>query len=115
MEEVQQHIIENSRRYLLPPHPRLIRAELEYIALGYVIAVLSQDKIIRELHRLINVYGSIFVVGAGISFETGIPLTIELEHILHFCGAKTYSELRVDENKCRIFKKVFKDVCDKKL
>jgi hypothetical protein len=114
IQDVLKGIRENPKiRYLFPPHP-LIQSELEYNAFGYVLAVLSQSIKINELRDIIRIYGSILVVGAGLSARPGVPLVKDLKPALEICGAKDYLELAANESKSLKFKKIFKQVCDKK-
>jgi len=57
---------------------------------------------------------SVFLVGAGISFESGMPLTDVLTSLLEFCGANDYETLRVDRDKRKKFQVEFKRICDRK-
>src|SRR5215469_11957256 len=54
------------------------------------------------------------LVGAGISFETGVPLSSHLNHILKFCETSSYEQLRQSGEKSCKFKQQFKQVCDNK-
>jgi hypothetical protein len=102
----------HEEKVLLPP--RILRSKIEEHAYAYVHGVLSQSKKWKSAHECIRSYCSIFLVGAGLSFESGIPLTKVLKDILEFCGANNYDELRKDEQKCKKFKLEFKRVCDEK-
>jgi hypothetical protein len=55
---------------------------------------------------------SVFLVGAGLSYGSGIPLTNELDDILKKVGAKNYKDLE-DNEKVRKFKEEFAKICDK--
>ncbi len=83
-------------------------------SMTYIIGVLGQTKILQEIQNSIKTYGSIFVVGAGVSFESEMPLTSTLDTLLNFCQCKNYDELEKDNNLCLKFKKEFKVVCDSK-
>jgi hypothetical protein len=74
---------------------------------------ISQEDKIEELRRLIRIYGSIFIVGAGISFGSDMPLTRHLKPILDFIGVSDYNSL-IKANKTRIFKMKFKELSDGK-
>ncbi len=89
-------------------------SRIHNVANVYVTGVLTQDGKCRELRGLINSYGSIFVVGAGLSFESGVPLTKHPEHILKFCNSSNYDELISDAKKCHKFKNEFAKMCNEK-
>lgn len=102
-----------SKGKLLQP-PSLLRMEIAKEAYRYIRGVLSQSKKWNSALQRIRSYRSIFLVGAGISFESGIPLTRVLSDLLKFCRAKNYDELRGDEEKCYEFKLKFKEICNNK-
>jgi hypothetical protein len=102
----------HEEKVLLPP--RILRSRIEEHAYAYIHGVLSQSKKWKSAHECIRSYCSIFLVGAGISFESGIPLTKVLKDLVKFCGAEDYDELRRDREKCLRFKLEFKKICDKK-
>lgn len=93
---------------------RFWKGNLEESALGYLTAVLTQDKKIVKLHQHIRSYNSVFIVGAGLSFESDIPLSAVLESLLSFCGSKSYEELKKNPDAVFKFKNEFKRICDKK-
>jgi len=93
----------------------IVLSAVEEQALTIMRAILSQDKKIRNLRERIRSYESIFLVGAGISFESGMPLTRILQDILEFSGASNYEELTRDKEKCLKFKKKFREICEKKV
>lgn len=98
----------------LNTEPRFLRATLEKAAYDYVVLVLSQTDKWTITREKIKSYNSVVVMGAGISFESGIPLTATLSDILRFCHSKSWGGLRSDLKKCLKFKKQFKDACDSK-
>jgi hypothetical protein len=95
--------------------PQLVISEIYKLAWIYVKSVLSQDNKISDLKNRINAYGSLFVVGAGISFEIGIPLVSQLDTILQFIQREDFLQVRIDKSKCNEFKTIFKQLCDKKI
>ena len=114
MVEVKEDIKKNPKTRFATPHIRLIRAQVEYNSLAYVLQILSQDTKFSKLSIIINQFGSIFVVGAGISAKPGIPLADELKPILNFFKVKDYSELVKDKSSCHRFKIAFKKLSDDK-
>jgi hypothetical protein len=96
------------------PLPRILKGDIAKYAFYYVYGALGQSKKFKSARDDICSYDSIFLVGAGLSFESGIPLTKVLKELLEFCGANNYDELRKDEQKCEKFKLEFKRICDKK-
>jgi len=98
----------------IPLSTRILRAEIEKHAYTYIHGVLKQSKKWKLARECIRSYCSVFLVGAGISFESGVPLTKCLEDLLKFCGAKDYDDLRIDEKKCYNFKSEFRKICDRK-
>lgn len=103
--------LEQQDRHL--PHEILVR-RLSANALLLVYVFLSQGSKIRNARDSIVSYGSIVLVGAGISWESGIPLSRVLTQLLAFCGASDYEELKTDREKCSLFKSEFRKVCRKK-
>lgn len=94
--------------------PAIILARIEEHAFTIILGILSQDNKIRGTQERIKSYGSVFLVGAGISFESGIPLTRVLQDLLKFCRASNYEELSKDKEKCLKFKREFGKICKKK-
>lgn len=94
--------------------PKILKSRIEEHAFHYVHSVLSQSKKWKSAYERINSFHSVFVVGAGISFESGIPLTRVLDDLLRFCGADDYEELSKDQKKCLKFKREFKKICKDK-
>jgi hypothetical protein len=76
--------------------------------------ILSERGKIMEAGEKIRTFGSVFLVGAGLSKESELPSTENLEEVLRYVGAKNYDELRQDPDKCLKFKTHFKDLCDRK-
>lgn len=97
---------------LLPPP--IIKSRIEEGAYVFILAVLSQTKKWESAYERIKSYSSVFLTGAGISFESGVPLSKVLADLLKFCGAKDWNELRSDERKCLKFKSEFKRICGQK-
>jgi len=102
------------RREDLHLPPGLMLSRIEEQALVFIRGILAQSWKFRGIHDRIRSYGSVFLVGAGTSFESGIPLTNVLDDLVSFSGASDYEDLRKDRDKCFKFKEAFKAVCDKK-
>jgi hypothetical protein len=92
----------------------LLKMEVYGHARTYVFGVLSQTNKMNYLQELINSYESVFVVGAGLSFESKVPLAKHLYDLLAFCMAQDYRAIRDDDDKCYKFKFQFKSICDRK-
>ncbi len=90
---------------------RLIRSRVERAAVTYIDAVLGQSKIWNDCRERIKAYRSIVLAGAGLSYDSDIPLTSILKDVLKFVGAKDWQELRADPAKCLAFKKQFGKIC----
>ena len=101
-------------REKLPLSPIRIRSRIENRAYEYVYGVLAQSKKWKDAKTRIRNWSSIFLVGAGLSFESDMPLSDTLEDLIKFCRAKDYNELRKDKDKCLKFKLEFKKICEKK-
>jgi len=110
--EHAKKFVDNREKVFLPP--RILRSKIEEHAYLSLRGVISQGEKWKFLRERIKSYCSIFLVGAGLSFESGIPLTKVLEDLVNFCGVKNYDELRRDREKCLKFKLEFKKICDKK-
>lgn len=95
--------------------PAILRARIEEHALLVVRAILSQVKKWDLLRERIKSYSSVFLVGAGISFESDIPLAAILGDLLKFVRAKDYSDLKINDRKCLKFKTDFRTICTEKL
>ncbi len=70
----------------------------------------------NDIKNRIESNKSVFLVGAGLSYESGIPLTNQLDDILREVGANDYNDLQDNQNnneKSKKFKKRFKEICDK--
>jgi len=102
---------EKFRKFLLTKE-RIVRANIEEYAMGYVDGILSQTKKWKSLKEMIRIYKSIFVIGAGMSFESGLPLSKHLEHLFRLCNCKSFKDLRDDKSKGRQFKLKFLELCD---
>jgi hypothetical protein len=102
----------HEEEYFLPS--QILRYKIGEHALNYVRGVLAQSKKLKNIHERLRSYGSIFLVGAGISFESGIPLVAILNDLLAFCEVKDFRELRKHNDKCQKFKSEFKKICDGK-
>lgn len=94
--------------------PEFWVGKIHTLAFLYIKGVVTQDKKLENLRDRINSYKSVFVVGAGISFEVGIPFTSHLKDILKFLRCDDYNQLRFDDQRCLGFKEKFKEVCDDK-
>ena len=93
---------------------RLLRQKIELSARTYIDAVLSQTKTWQTCRECIKAYSSIFLIGAGFSYISDMPLANILNDVLNFCGVSDLSELRGDSSKFLNFKKQFKTLCDRK-
>jgi len=112
IEEAKKLVLKELKKVFLPLP--ILKGRIEEHAYTYIIGVLSQSKKWRSARDRIKSYRSVFLVGAGISFESGMPLTKYLSDLLCFCEAKDYDELRRDMQKCLKFKLEFKKICDDK-
>ncbi len=83
----------------------LILVDLIIDAKHLLSAVLSQSKKLEAVKHKILTYGSVFVVGAGLSTESKVFTTSDLEDVLRFVKAKNFEELRANDTKCFEFKK----------
>ncbi|MEM3871221.1 MAG: SIR2 family protein [Nitrososphaeria archaeon] len=83
-------------------------------AWNYVRGVLGQTKKWQEARELIKIYGSIFLVGSGFSFESNMPLSKHLKVILKKIGVKNWNVLRKNPKKFQKFKEYFADLVRKK-
>ncbi len=97
---------------LLPPS--IIRSRIEEGAYLSIQAILSQTRKWESAYERIRSYSSVFLTGAGISFESGVPLSKVLADLMMFCKADDWSELRRNNQKCLKFKSEFKSICDRK-
>jgi hypothetical protein len=95
-------------------YPQIIMYKIIEEALRYILGVLSQSEKFASAYKRIRSYSSIFLVGAGLSFESNMPLSDTLEDLLKFCGVENYDELRKNKKKCLKFKQEFKKICNKK-
>ena len=95
-------------------NPSLQLKTVEEYSRTFLQAILGQHTKMSAAKQKIDVEGAIFIAGAGLSFESGMPLSNELKDILRFCGAIDYVDLRNDPKKCYKFKKVFREMLDKK-
>jgi hypothetical protein len=70
----------------------------------------------NDIKNRIESNKSVFLVGAGLSYGSGIPLTNELDDILKEVGANDYKDLQNNQNnneKSQKFKERFKEICYK--
>jgi len=88
-----------------------MRTRLQEQASALLIGVLGQSRKTGFVSNCVKSYTSVFITGAGLSFESGMPLHKVLDQLLRFCEAKDYSELRNDEKKCLKFKHEFARRC----
>lgn len=88
--------------------PSLVLKALQDTSRGFLRGILRQTKKFDDAKHRIFVEKSIFVVGAGLSFESDVPMTEDLSDLLLFNGASGYSDLRNDPTKCYNFKNSFK-------
>jgi hypothetical protein len=94
--------------------PRILRQRVESIALVYIRGVLSQNRAWRRCRERIKSYYSVFLVGAGFSYGSDMPLSNILNDLTEFLGIKDWDELRKDAKKFLKFKTEFKALCDRK-
>jgi hypothetical protein len=92
----------------------ILKQKVEFRALYYVKAVLSQTRIWRLCRENIKAYSSIFLVGSGFSYDSDMPLSNTLNVLLEFFRVKDWDELRKDKGKFLKFKREFKTICDRK-
>ncbi|HEX9896438.1 MAG TPA: hypothetical protein VGA85_02085 [Dehalococcoidales bacterium] len=95
--------------------PIVIRERIYRSAVTYIESVLSQTKKWNLCRELIRNYSSVFLAGAGVSFESELPLSDTLEYLKRFCKATSWIDLRSDISKCHNFKLQFKIVSDRKV
>jgi hypothetical protein len=102
----------------IPEEEEKIIKILKSRAQNYIKAVLEQFKVngkVMIARENIKVYSSVFLVGAGLSYESDLPLAQILDSILKFVDAKDYEELQVNQKhnlKSKNFKLVFEKICD---
>ena len=94
--------------YELNLSPSLTLKRLKTDSIFVLKGVLKQSSKFAEAKRKIDTLKAIFVVGAGLSFESDVPMSKDLKDILNFVGASDFSFLRADPIKCNDFKKQFK-------
>ena len=94
--------------------PRILRQRIESKSKVYIDAVLSQIKSWRSCREHIKVFSSVFLVGAGFSYDSDMPLSNVLKAILDFCRVADWEELRKDSKRFLEFKRQFKEICDRK-
>ncbi len=94
----------------LPRNPRLILVLLTDQSNVILRAILQQTSKFRAAKHKIVVEHSVFVVGAGLSYESSAPMVSDLEDLLRFCGASGFADLRNDSTKCYKFKTQFKNL-----
>lgn len=87
---------------------------IERHCLSYIRGVLGQGRKWKKAREEIRSWGSVFLVGAGFSFESGMPLGEILESLLKFAGGKNWEELRLDKDKVLVFQREFKRTNDGK-
>jgi len=101
----------NKRGMILKPALKL--RFLQDNSMTFLRAILEQTTKFKNAKHRILVERAIFIIGAGISFESDAPMTSDLDDVLRFTGAGNYAELRSDPDKCYLFKKKFKDLVDR--
>ena len=94
--------------------PRIARQKLETDAKIYVDGVMGQNKKWLACKDKIKAFMSVFLVGAGLSTESNLPLTYVLNDLLTFLHKSNWEELRNSPQDCLEFKKQFKAMCDEK-
>lgn len=110
--EEGKKLVGRELRPLLPPS--IIRSRIAEGAYVAIQAVLGQTRKWESAYERIRSYSSIFLTGAGISFESGMPLSKVLADLMKFCEAEDWNELRRNDKKCLKFKSEFKRICDRK-
>lgn len=95
-------------------HSFILRSRMEELAYNNIEAVLSQGSKLKQVKDNIRSYASVFLVGAGISFESDMPLTNVLTSLLRFCLADDYKTLAKDKDKRKKFQLEFRRICDAK-
>jgi hypothetical protein len=95
----------------------ILRENLKLELQIYIEATISNIKEKgNDIKNRIKNYKSVFLVGAGLSYGSGIPLTNELDDILKEVGANDYNDLQNNQNnneKSQKFKERFKEICYK--
>jgi hypothetical protein len=94
--------------------PRILRQRIESKSKVYIDGVLSKTKSWRSCREYIKAFSSVFLVGAGLSYDSDMPLSNALKAILDFCGVAGWDELRKDSKRFLEFKRRFKEICDRK-
>jgi len=94
--------------------PRILRQRIESKSKVYIDAVLSKTKSWRACRENIKAFSSVFLVGAGFSYNSDMPLSNRLKAILDFCRAADWDELRKDSKRFLEFKRQFKEICERK-
>lgn len=94
--------------------PRILRQRIESKSKVYIDAVLSKTKLWRSCREYIKAFSSVFLVGAGLSYDSDMPLSNVLKSILDFCRVADWDELREDSKRFLEFKRQFKKICDRK-
>jgi hypothetical protein len=114
IDEATELAAENFEKDQMYRSPAVTISHLHSIAYTYVHGVLAQDRKFATLRDSIKSYGSVFVVGAGLSFESGMPLSVHLKSLLNFCKVSNYDELLEEPSKCYRFKMEFEKICNNK-
>jgi len=94
--------------------PRILRERIESKSKVYIDGVLSKAKSWRSCREHIKAFSSVFLVGAGFSYASDMPLSNILKAILDFCRVTGWDELRNDSKRFLEFKRRFKEICDRK-
>ncbi len=100
--------------------PKLIGYTLKYTLKvelnAYIVKTFSNiSRKSSEAQEKIKTWKSVFLIGAGTSYESGLPLTSTLNDLLKFVKAKNYQQLQNNQkknNKCKKFKEEFKKICE---
>jgi hypothetical protein len=100
--------------------PKLIEYTLKYTLKvelnAYIVKTfLNISRKSSEVQEKIKTWKSVFLIGAGTSYESGLPLTSTLNDLLKFVKAKNYQQLQNNQkknNKCKKFKEEFKKICE---
>jgi hypothetical protein len=96
---------------------KLIKYILEVELNAYIVKTFSNiSEKSSKVQEKTKTWKSVFLIGAGTSYESGLPLTSTLNDLLKFVKAKNYQELQNNQKKnkkCKRFKEEFKKICEK--
>ncbi len=92
----------------------VLLGHMKFKSKGYLQAVLTQEDKWKDCRESVKAFYSVFLIGAGLSYDSDMPLVGTLHHVLEFCEATGWAELRSDPKKCLKFKQTFKQICKDK-